>query len=317
MQALEDRMLELTHAGVGFFKLDGVFGHLNLRNFELHGDRYGIPYMPQLKLDGLKAGSKELNKPEYNELKLYYMTAGTERLMEMFEKLAQADPDIYLLISNGAYLSPWWLMYVDAVWMINAGDAAGGSSRTAELVYRDGRYYKIFVQEQTQYPLNALFNHEPKKTKTGESADTFRKYLYMSLSRGTGFVELYIKPFVLSEKDWDILGEGLQWVDKNSELFLYTHMHGGNPAKKETYGFSGWNAERGYVSIHNPSTEEVTYSFTLDRKLGVSGKGQTLYLSSPMEDSIADLPKQVRAGDILTVKLKAGEIRLIHFDTHH
>ena len=43
----------------------------------------------------------------------------------MFDKLAAADPDIYIIISNGAYLSPWWLIHVDAVWMINAGDAAG------------------------------------------------------------------------------------------------------------------------------------------------------------------------------------------------
>jgi hypothetical protein len=198
--------------------------------------------------------------------------------------------------------------------MINAGDAAGGSSRTAQLVYRDGRYYKIFTEERTQYPLNALFNHEPKKTKSGEPADIFRKYLYMSLSRGSGFVELYIKPFVLSEKDWDILSEGLQWVDENSELFLYARMHGGNPAKNEVYGFSGWDGERGYVSIHNPSTENVSYSLVLDRKLGVQTPGRVLHISSPLEESISDLPAQIKAGDTLKINLKAGEIRLIHFD---
>jgi len=159
MQVLEDRMEELTRQGVDFFKLDGVFGHLNLRNFELHGEKYGIPYMPQLGLDGLNAGSKELNSPKYNELKLYYLTAGTERLIQLFDDLAEINPDVYLLISNGAYLSPWWLMHVDLVWMINAGDAAGGSNRRQQLVFRDGIYYKIFVKHNTQYPLNALFNH--------------------------------------------------------------------------------------------------------------------------------------------------------------
>jgi hypothetical protein len=136
----------------------------------------------------------------------------------------------------------------------------------------------------------------------------------MSLSRGSGFVELYIKPFVLSAKDWDILSEGLQWVDENSELFLYARMHGGNPKDGEVYGFSGWNAERGYVSIHNPSNKDAAYTLTLDKKLGVPNPGQTLYLSSPMADSIADLPQQIKAGDSLTINLKAKEIRLIHFD---
>ncbi|GGW39574.1 hypothetical protein [Arenibacter certesii] len=50
MQLLEDRMLELTKNGVNYFKLDGIFGHLNTREFELHGYQYGIPYMPSWEL---------------------------------------------------------------------------------------------------------------------------------------------------------------------------------------------------------------------------------------------------------------------------
>ena len=53
MQLLEDRMLELTSQGITYFKLDGLFGHLNRREFELNGQKYGIPYMPQLGTEGL------------------------------------------------------------------------------------------------------------------------------------------------------------------------------------------------------------------------------------------------------------------------
>ena len=52
MQLLEDRILELTKAGVTYFKLDGIFGHLNIREFELNGQKYGIPHMPQLGTEG-------------------------------------------------------------------------------------------------------------------------------------------------------------------------------------------------------------------------------------------------------------------------
>ena len=85
------------------------------------------------------------------------------------------------------------MQYVDVVWLINADDAASGSSRTQELVYRDGIYYQIWEQESTKFPMNSIFNHEPKKTSTGEPEQTFRNYLFMNLSRGTGFIELYIK----------------------------------------------------------------------------------------------------------------------------
>lgn len=36
----------------------------------------------------------------------------------------------------------------------------------------------------------------------------------MNLSRGTGFIELYIKTHQLSSGDWDVLAEGLRWSHK-------------------------------------------------------------------------------------------------------
>jgi len=225
MQALEDRLVELTRQGVGFYKLDGLFGHLNRRDFELHGEKYGLPSLPQLGVQDFTAGDARLNDPRYDELKIYYLTAGTERLMQIFQKLGRVDPDIYIVISNGAYLSPWWLMYVDSVWMINAGDAAKGASRTAELVYRDGRYHDIWQEQHTQFPMCSVFNHEPKKTAADESADTFRQYLFMSLSRGTGLLELYLKPSVLQPADWDVLSEGLRWANERFPAFARVRMH--------------------------------------------------------------------------------------------
>jgi len=313
MQALENRMAELTGQGVGFFKLDGIFGHLNLRNFELHGEKYGLPTMPQLGLDGLTAGDARLNDHKYDELKIYYLTAGTERLMQLFAKLATINPDIFLLISNGAYLSPWWLMHVDAVWMINAGDAAGGSDRTGELVYRDDRYYEIWHQQHTQFPLGSVFNHEPKKTKTGESKDAFRKYLYMDLSRGTGFFELYIKPFVLQPGDWDVLSEGLHWVYDVFPTFKRARMHGGSPAAGEVYGYTGWTAAQGYLSLHNPSAAAKTYTVKLDRPFGLLPGSGPFHVSSPLDGSTRDLPETCRFGDTLTFQLNPKEIRIVNF----
>src|SRR5690554_232486 len=96
MNLLEERMLELTEDGVEYFKLDGLFGHLNIREFELHGDRYGTPAMPQLDTDTLKANDEALNDPKYDELKTYYLVAGTERLMEIFTKQHRLNPEVSL-----------------------------------------------------------------------------------------------------------------------------------------------------------------------------------------------------------------------------
>lgn len=315
MQLLEDRMLELTTQGVSYFKLDGLFGHLNRREFDLNGEAYGVPTMKQLDTEGFKPADERLNDPKYDELKTYYLVAGTERLMQIFEKQHKVNPKVYIVISNGAYLSPWWLQYIDAVWMINAGDAAGGSNRTQELVYRDGVYYDTWVKERTQFPINSIFNHEPKKTKTGESKEQFSEYLWMNLSRGTGFVELYIVTQNLSEADWDVLASGLKWVHKVFPYFKHSKMHGGNPKEGEIYGYTGWNETGGYASFHNPSeTEAQSYSFTLDRSFGLNKNSNKLKISSPLPNANELVGKITTKGEKLEITLDPGEVKVLEFN---
>jgi hypothetical protein len=229
--------------------------------------------------------------------------------------MSRVNPDVYIVISNGAYLSPWWLMHCDAVWMINAGDAAGGSDRTEELVYRDGVYHEIWKNDRTHYPMNSLFNHEPKKVNSGESAESFRDYLYMNMSRGTGFIELYLKTFALSQSDWDVLAEGLHWVEHVFPTFTRAHMHGGDPRLKQVYGFTAWNAEQGYVSIHNPDDTEQTYTLSIDRDIGLLPKKTVFHTSSPLDRSLDGLKATYMYGDDLSVALKPKEIRIINFGT--
>lgn len=301
MAKLEDRMVELANQGVGYFKLDGVFGHLNTRNFDVAG---------------FKGSEPELNDPQHDPEKIQYLTAGSDRLIRLFAAVAQAKPDVYIVISNGAWLSPWWLQHIDAVWMINAGDAAGGSDRTGELVYRDHKYHELAVTDNTQFPLHSIFNHEPKKTRSHETKDTFRRYLYMNMSRGTGFVELYIKPFALKDYDWDVLAEGLHWAHQMFPTFKRSRMHGGNPSAHEVYGYTAWHPEQGYISIHNPSLESKSYTIKLNRKFGLHPDSQntSFLLSSPITDCTRGLNASYAYGDTLRINLEPKEIRILNFD---
>jgi len=314
MDMLEQRMVQMTKEKVTYFKLDGCFGHLNTRDFDIDGAANGVPTMPQLGTKGWRSDDKRLNDSKYDELKSYYLTVGSERMMKIFDNMAKENPEVYIVISNGAYLSPWWLMHVDAVWMINAGDAANGAGRTGELVYCDTVYHNIWKKEKTHFPMNSLFNHEPKKTSSNESKDSFSKYLYMNMSRGTGFVELYLKTFKLREHDWDILAEGMLWVEDVFPTFQRSRMHGGDPKQAEVYGFTAWNKTRGYISIHNPSNKEAKYSITLDRKFGLIKGQKTYQLSSPLADSTTGLKPSYNYGDTIEFTLKPQEIRILNFD---
>ncbi len=313
MADLEKRMVELTQQGVCFFKLDGLFGHLNIRDFEITGR--GCPAMPQLGTEGFSFNDARLNDTKYDELKEYYMVAGTERLMQIFSKMRQVNPDVYIVISNGAWLSPWWLGYVDTVWMINAGDAASGSDRTGELTYRDNIYHEIVFIDKVQFPLNALFNHEPKKNASGEPEQTFREYLFMHLTRGTGFVEMYLRPRVLNDSDWNVLAEGLKWADEIYPCFARARMFGDKPASGAPYGYSGWDGKKGYLSVHNPNrSEEKEITVTLDRAIGMIPNDGKTYAVKAVVGSQDGLNKTYKQGDTITFKLKPREIRVLQFD---
>ncbi|MEQ1861623.1 MAG: hypothetical protein ABMA13_17015 [Chthoniobacteraceae bacterium] len=304
MDALEKRLVQLAASGVAYFKLDGVFGHLNTRNFDI---------------EGFKGGEEELNAAKYDDAKERYLSLGSERLMRIFQRMGEANPDVYIVISNGAFLSSWWLQHVDAVWMINAGDAAKGADRTAELVYRDASYFQLASADadNTQFPLSSLFNHEPKKTTSGEDADAFRRYLFMSLSRGTGLVELYLKTFDLSKSDWDVLAEGLKWVHHAFPAFKRARMIGGSPKQAEVYGYTGWTEDSGYLSLHNPSSETREFHLVLDRTLGLPksalSQGRSYVVSSPLTADAALLPKTATAGQPYSIALPPRAIRILEF----
>ncbi|WP_443938415.1 hypothetical protein [Pedobacter sp. MW01-1-1] len=315
MTALKKRLLALTEEGISYYKFDGLFGHLRQRDFELKGR--GTASMPQLNLEGITPGDTTLNNSKYDELKTYYLVSGTERLMDIFDSMAKINPNVYITISNGAYLSPWWLQHVDACWMINAGDAAKGSGRTEELTYRDGIYYEIWKKEKTKFPMNALFNHEPKKTNPKEdlNATDFQKYLLMNFSRGTGLLELYLKTELLSQSDWDVLAKGLKWTYQVFPTFKQVQMHGGNPAKKETYGYTAWNENQGYISFHNPSNEVIRYTIKLNKDIGVTPNASTYFLSSPLSENLQSLAKTYKFGDTIELTLQPKEIKMLNFST--
>ena len=63
---------ELAASGVAYFKLDGVFGNLKMRNFDI---------------EGFKGGEVELNDAKHDEAKERYLSLGSERLMKIFKRM--------------------------------------------------------------------------------------------------------------------------------------------------------------------------------------------------------------------------------------
>ncbi|MAE60893.1 MAG: hypothetical protein CMJ49_05980 [Planctomycetaceae bacterium] len=214
----------------------------------------------------------------------YYLSAVVETWMRTLRAMRAQNPDVFINITCCTWLSPWFLTHVDAVWLNNCGDQGlmgEGLQRDRELTYRDDAYYRAFRVRGSarQFPLSSVYQIDPLKQKLGpnglpfvgkDSAQEFRKYLFMCLSRGSQLLEMGIAPSVFNDKDWDVLAAALKWARKNFSEISRARMIGGSPADGQVYGYSGWTKDRGVISLRNPAGQPQTFHVCLNHFIGVS-----------------------------------------------
>lgn len=335
MDLVEEALLRMARMGSVYFKLDGIFGNMKYRWFPVEKG-LGTPVMSELLPNGILANDPRLNDPKYDEMKRYYITRSTIRLVDIYQKMLQINPKIRIMNHNGATISPWWLMTSDVISLVNQQDGAPGEDRNTQMCYRDGIYYQTVVTDNNQIPINTIFNHEPSKDKGrfgDKNISDFRNYFFMSLSRGSSMVELYVQIKALESQDYDVIAEGLKWLYEIYPAFKRSRMHGGNPLGKNVfneknvsvsninidmdasvYGYTGWNESMGYVSIHNPKATKESYTFTLNRDFGlIENTNSKFALTSPMADKINNLKKSWSYGDKITIEVAPKDVVILNF----
>ena len=237
------------------------------------------------KLDGWFDGGSVCGDPAHGhpvgKNGKYYLTASVESWIEIFKAMRIQNPDVHINITCWTWLSPWFLMYVDSVWLNNATDqgwSGEGTDRNQQLNYRDGRIYHIIKTNKIQFPLWGLFHLDPIKERIryfnqpnhmNENIDDFRNYMYMTFSRGCELISLHLAPSIMNEDEWQVTADALKWAKKNFESLNRTCMIGGDPDKGEVYGYSGWTSENGVISLRNPTSTAKTFEINLDRSIGV------------------------------------------------
>lgn len=214
-------------------------------------------------------------------------------------------PDIFVNLTTGTYPSPFWLAYADSIW--RGGDdsnfAGVGLWRERWITYRDADTYAGIVKKGPLFPLNSLMLHgiiyarraqhlnkDPKHAFTHEIHDYF--------GTGTQLQELYITHSLLSADNWDVLAEAANWSRQNAAILADTHWIGGDPAKLEVYGWAAWSAEKGIITLRNPSNRPQSFSLDV-------GQAFELPASAP-KDFSAHSPWKLDQG-AKAISLAAGE----------
>lgn len=243
--------------GVGFFKWDGI-------QFSCSEEGHGHP------------------------VGIYSRAAVMDAVIELCEANRAIDPDVYLNITSGTWLSPWWLRYANQIWMqgydYGYADVPSISKRDAAITYRDVVLYEDFIEQNSWFPISHLMTHGIIKghlQKLGGEAEPLDKFTDNALlyfARGVSMYELYISPNLLTDGEWEAIAKSIRWAKANFDTLKQTEMIGGDPGEGEAYGYAHFAGDRGIVALRNPGIEKKSISFVLDPAHGFAADAKALVM---------------------------------------
>ncbi len=274
-----------------------------------------------IKFDGFSAecetkGHGHLSGP-------YAVEANVDAYIELIEAVREARPGIYLDLTCGIWLSPWWLMYGDSLWGDISGDypdiiVPAPILRDSATTTRDGLFSRRCREHPGVPP--AAIEHLGLIVITPEK---WEDNAMMVLGRGCRLLTLYIKPklFRNGERDWAFLASILKWAKHNAETLQNTELLLGDPFKREVHGYAHFTGARGIIALRNPSIEPQTATVRLDETtgwsrsdaLGSSGSDNAFVVRIiyPREETLGEL---LRYGATIEMTLQAFETVILHID---
>lgn len=257
----------------------------NLKEFLVKATRENnIAYW---KLDGFALKPCKNQKHDHitgGDHDMYYITELWRRWIKIFKALrdARKSQGKELWINFTCYVnpSPWWLQYVNSIWLQNSGDIgfaenyAGNeqSQADAEMTYRDSVYYDFIVTRGLQFPLGNIYNHEPiygREAHLDYTDEEFEKAFFWNACRGSALCELYISPSMMNDEKWRILARVLKWQRANHHILKNAMLLGGDPAQNNIYCYASWTEDgEGVIALRNPTHEATPLTLTLNKLMG-------------------------------------------------
>ncbi|MPQ42966.1 discoidin domain-containing protein [Clostridium tarantellae] len=286
------------------------------------------------KLDGFNLNpcpSKNHGHITGGNYSMFFTTEHWEKWIDVFIDMRKGreiqGKNLYINMTSYAVPSPWFLQWVNAVWLQNSNDVGftgpkiDNSMMDAMITYRDGRYFNFVKEREFQFPLANIYNHDPiygnenryNNSLVSMTTDQFEKYLYMLMTRGTGFWELYYSYNLFDDDKWMVNAEVLNWGKKNFHILRNAKLIGETPLTGNVYGYSSWNDTEGIISLRNPSNVTKSFTFVLDRLIGV-GEGaynlrkKTIYPYGVINDS-----KVYNYGESINITLQPYEVIIWQF----
>lgn len=252
---------------------------------------------------------------------MYFTSDMWEAWTDLFDAVRANNPNIFINATCYVNLSPWLLQWVNTIWVQDSGDTGQlgtGERHEQKIYYRDQVYYQLYKQNQIQFPLKNIYNHDPiYGVSDGSSATTevFREYLFANAVRGTAFWELYYSPSLMDDAKWKVTADVLTWAEDNHEILKNAKLFGNKPSEG-VYGYSSWNGEQGIISFTNPLDTEQTYELTVDDTVGAVKTLKDAVGVQVEPYVVGTLEQTLSYGDTLTVTLAPHETKILQYNAN-
>ncbi|NOZ24046.1 MAG: hypothetical protein GXP25_23455 [Planctomycetes bacterium] len=205
--------------------------------------------------------------------------SNVDAYIEVLKYTRKLNPDVFINITGGMWLSPWWLMYADTVWR-GGGDTGHErvvpyiEVRDDTMTYVDGVIWDRLVKEGLQFPPSALMTHGicyGRYRMLGGKNEPFHRWtehIINYMAPGVMMIELYITPSLLSDEQWAVLAPTLAWAVAQQDVLAEGKMTHGNPHKGEVYGYKHVKDGRLIWFLRNPSMTAQTVELPVAKELG-------------------------------------------------
>lgn len=233
------------------------------------------------KLDGFATKPCQNKKHDHmtgGKEDMYFVTDLWQKWIALYENLRKVKPDLWINMTCYVNVSPWWLQWVNSLWLQNSTDIGFADNQEkqaqvdAEITFRDGRYYDCVCRRALQIPLKYLYNHEPiygNTAKVSYTDEEFEKYIYWCMVRGQALNELHLSPNMMNAQKWLSLSNAMNCQKDNYYILQNASFIGGDPLDNNIYGYISW-AENGdgIIALRNPNNEETSLTLTLNKLMG-------------------------------------------------
>ena len=285
MTLFEKRTTDLAKQGVGYFKWDGI----QFSSSE-PGSGHAVGYLSR--------------------------RAAMESVIEKCKAVREVNPNEYLNITSGTWMSPWWLKYANQIWMqgqdYGYADVPSVNERDGAITYKDFVLYDDFHNQDLWFPVSNLMTHGVIKgnlERLGGKDDPLEKFANDAVfyfGRGVSMYEMYISPDLLNPKEWKVLSKSLTWAKDRFPVLNKTYMEGGDPTKGETYAYVHFKNDSGIIAARNPVMQPQSISIKLDPAKGMADSASSLVLERTYPTHWIS-PDLYAAGTTITIPLQGYE----------